>query len=289
MPVILCIEDDPILRKQIVEELRFSDYETLEATNGREGLAAVIAHKPDLVLSDVMMPEMDGYAFVETLRNEHPELADIPVVLLTALADREQVIKGKRLGVEDYVTKPVDYELLLATIEARLAQVTRMTVRKQMQMFALYRSMECDETRLDDDEVDNLEAVADTEPRTAVMVAANPDALSGCQTAFENLGFVVVHIDSGIRFLRHVIELSPALVVIAEDTGDMPADAVARMMRTSCPRRLPVLLAMGAGTRGVETGGGLDQAVFDGVLSSCEVSAVAEEFARSIANLVGSA
>jgi signal transduction histidine kinase len=123
MDKILCIGDEPAIREIMVEELQDAGYETIEAGNGREGLQAITVHRPDLVLCDITMPEMNGYQVLTELREKHSQLASVPFVFLSALADRKDVVAGKRLGADDYLTKPIDFDILLATVDARLRQV----------------------------------------------------------------------------------------------------------------------------------------------------------------------
>lgn len=138
---ILCIDDEPELRETIVEELTDVGYETVEADNGRTGLAAIVEKQPDLVLCDINMPEMDGTQLLQNLRVNHPDLADMPFIFLTAQADRSAVLNGKKLGADDYLTKPIDFELLIATVEARLGQVRRMEAKQEQQLVKLYRTV----------------------------------------------------------------------------------------------------------------------------------------------------
>lgn len=135
---ILCIDDEPEIREDVVDELRDAGYETIEAEDGRSGLEAIVAQKPDLVLCDITMPVMDGHAVLKELRDRYPELADLPFIFLSALADRDHVIAGKRLGADDYLTKPIDFPMMLATVEARLGQIERMEARKQEQLVKVY-------------------------------------------------------------------------------------------------------------------------------------------------------
>ncbi len=135
---ILCIDDEPDLREDVVEELRDAGFETIEAGDGKAGLDAIMSHKPDLVLCDITMPVMDGHDLLRELRAKHPELAELPFIFLSALADRDHVIAGKKLGADDYLTKPIDYQLMLATIEARLQQIERMEARKQEQLVKVF-------------------------------------------------------------------------------------------------------------------------------------------------------
>ena len=138
---ILCIEDEPEIRQAIVEELEDAGYRTAEAENGQSGLATIVATQPDIVLCDINMPEMDGTEVLTNLREHHPDLADMPFVFLTAQADRTAVLNGKKLGADDYLTKPIDFELLLATVEARLGQVQRMEAKKERQFVRLYKTV----------------------------------------------------------------------------------------------------------------------------------------------------
>ncbi|WP_112663560.1 response regulator [Microvirga flavescens] len=123
-PTILCIEDEEDLRSDIAEELVAANYEVLEASNGKEALAILERHRPDLVLCDITMPGLGGYDVLKVMR-ENGALADVPFIFLTALADRNDVLVGKQAGADDYLVKPIDYEILLATVATRLEQVSR--------------------------------------------------------------------------------------------------------------------------------------------------------------------
>lgn len=138
---ILCIEDEPDIRQIIVEELTDAGYQTLEADSGKTGLAAIMAGHPDLVLCDMNMPEMDGNQLLQTLRADHPDFADMPFIFLTAQTDRGSMLNGKKLGADDYLTKPIDFELLLVTLEARLGQVQRMEAKQEQQLVKLYKTV----------------------------------------------------------------------------------------------------------------------------------------------------
>ncbi|WP_439271787.1 response regulator [Pseudochrobactrum sp. HB0163] len=123
--VILCIEDEVQLRRDIVDELVEAGYDVVEAGNGRQALGELARVCPDLVLCDISMPELDGYGVLDALQERGPDYAEIPFVFLSALADPRHIVDGKRLGADDYLVKPIDYGLLLATIEARLRQIRR--------------------------------------------------------------------------------------------------------------------------------------------------------------------
>jgi DNA-binding response OmpR family regulator len=122
---ILCIEDDRETAALIAEELVDRGYDVTVAYDGRDGLAAILRIMPDLVLSDISMPSLSGFELLERLIALAPRFAKMPFVFLTALTDRDNELKGRQLGADDYVTKPIDFEVLATIITARLAGVAR--------------------------------------------------------------------------------------------------------------------------------------------------------------------
>jgi DNA-binding response OmpR family regulator len=125
---ILCIEDDRDTASLICEELVDRGFEVRAAYNGREGLAAILKEPPDLVLSDIGMPGMSGFELLGTLTSMEPRFESMPFVFLTALGDHDSELRGWQLGADDYLTKPVDYDVLAALITARLSRVARSAV-----------------------------------------------------------------------------------------------------------------------------------------------------------------
>jgi DNA-binding response OmpR family regulator len=122
---ILCIEDDRETAALIAEELAERGYDVDLAYDGREGFAAILRTMPDLVLSDISMPVMSGFELLERLTTLAPRFGNMPFVFLTALTDRDNELKGRQLGADDYVTKPIDFDVLQTIIDARLAGVAR--------------------------------------------------------------------------------------------------------------------------------------------------------------------
>ncbi len=120
MAKILVVEDEPDLRQAVVEELNDEGHITIEAGNGQEGLDRLTTETPDLVLSDITMPKMNGYQFYRSVKENHPEHILTPFIFLSALSDRDNELKGLRLGVDDYLTKPVDFDLMIARIDLAL-------------------------------------------------------------------------------------------------------------------------------------------------------------------------
>lgn len=123
--LILCIEDEETLRRDIADELLEAGYRVLEASNGTEALAHLHTHRPDLILCDISMPGLNGYELLKIVQDEGSDYADVPFVFLSALGDPREIVEGKRLGADDYLVKPIDYDLLLSTVDARLRQIAR--------------------------------------------------------------------------------------------------------------------------------------------------------------------
>jgi len=119
MKKILIIEDEPEMRRNILTLLRYNHYEAIEADNGRTGVRMAQQQKPDLVLCDVMMPELDGHGVLQALRQDET-LALIPFIFLTAKGEKDDLRCGMNLGADDYLTKPVANADLVRAIEARL-------------------------------------------------------------------------------------------------------------------------------------------------------------------------
>jgi DNA-binding response OmpR family regulator len=122
---ILCIEDDRETAALIAEELIDRGYDVILAHDGRDGLAAILKNMPDLVLSDISMPVLSGFELLERLTALAPRFSKMPFVFLTALTDRDNELKGRKLGADDYVTKPIDFDVLAMIIAARLNGVAR--------------------------------------------------------------------------------------------------------------------------------------------------------------------
>ena len=136
MTKILVIEDDRLTRENILELLDAEEFDAMGAENGKIGVELVRQNRPDLILCDVMMPELDGYGVLETLRSD-PVTAAIPFIFLTAKADRPDVRAAMEEGADDYLTKPCQPAELLRAIETRLEKRTvldRVTEEKLEQL-----------------------------------------------------------------------------------------------------------------------------------------------------------
>ena len=112
----VCVEDERDVRELIVEELEEAGIRVLQAENGKEGLDKILTQRPDIVISDITMPEMDGHELLAEIQINYPEFSNIPFILLTALTDRDNMIAGLKGGAADYLTKPIDFDVLLAKV-----------------------------------------------------------------------------------------------------------------------------------------------------------------------------
>ena len=120
MARILVVDDEDALREVIVEELTDEGHMVVSASGGQAGLDQLTKEPVDLILSDITMPQMNGYQFFRSVKEQFPEHAQTPFIFMTALSDRDSEFKGLRLGVDDYITKPVDFDLMLLRIEGHL-------------------------------------------------------------------------------------------------------------------------------------------------------------------------
>lgn len=116
---ILIIEDDTIVRENTAEILQLANYEVLTAENGKAGIDKAVVFKPDLIICDILMPELDGYGVMQiVMRNK--SLQRIPIIFMSAKTKHEDVRKGMDLGASDYITKPFEESELLSAVASRL-------------------------------------------------------------------------------------------------------------------------------------------------------------------------
>jgi DNA-binding NarL/FixJ family response regulator len=127
MKKILVIEDEPEMRRNLTTVLRFEKFQPLQAENGMVGVQLAKQEKPDLILCDVMMPELDGYGVIAALRAD-PATVGIPLIFLTAKGERPDIRAGMNLGADDYLIKPVAKPDLLAAIQSRLERASQQAI-----------------------------------------------------------------------------------------------------------------------------------------------------------------
>ena len=117
---ILFIEDDPVVRENTAELLELANYEVITAANGKIGVGLAKKHIPDIIICDILMPELDGYGVLKVL-SQNEKTKHIPFIYLSAKTERQDVRKGMDMGADDYITKPFEEAELISAIESRLA------------------------------------------------------------------------------------------------------------------------------------------------------------------------
>jgi DNA-binding NarL/FixJ family response regulator len=124
MKKILIIEDEPEMRRNLMTILRLEKFHPTPAENGRIGIELARKEMPDLILCDVMMPELDGYGVISALRSD-PATVAIPFIFLTAKGEKPDIRAGMNMGADDYLTKPVPKADLLGAIRSRLERASQ--------------------------------------------------------------------------------------------------------------------------------------------------------------------
>lgn len=122
MKKILVIEDNQMLRENTAELLELNDYCVVTATNGKEGVELALEHQPDLVICDIMMPELDGFGVLQCLQG-HASLCQVPFIFLTAKTEKVEIQTGLARGADEYIPKPFDDTDLLGAVERLLTKM----------------------------------------------------------------------------------------------------------------------------------------------------------------------
>jgi CheY-like chemotaxis protein len=123
---ILCAEDENEIRENIAEILRDEGFEVFEAENGKKGYELFLKFKPDLVISDIMMPEVDGYGLLKMVREtKNSKAKTTPFIFLSALGQKENVIKGVELSANDYLVKPIDFDMMIVKVKEKTSNALK--------------------------------------------------------------------------------------------------------------------------------------------------------------------
>jgi CRP-like cAMP-binding protein len=206
---VLIIEDNTDIRENIVEILGLAGYTIFAASNGKAGVELAVKNIPDIILCDIMMPELDGYGVLYMI-NKNPELSAVPFIFLTAKAERVDFRKGMEMGADDYLTKPFDDMELLTAIESRLkkkdAQQTfyskpldqlNSLIAKNTGLAELKKTIQERKTRLfkknqviyyDGDKGNGLYLVLSGKVKTIKMAEDGRELMTGIYTTDEYLG-----------------------------------------------------------------------------------------------------
>ena len=231
---ILCVEDEPHLREDLSEMLDRSGYKTLVAEDGVQGLDMILEHHPNLVISDITMPRMDGYELVNEVRKKHPELAAMPFIFLSALTDRQDILEGVRSGADDYLTKPIDFEILLAKVRASLRLASRVLENKNEEMVKLYRTLAGDKDGVVEKQWPQMPA------KQITLVGESDKGLWEIQRFFESLGHNVDVFTSGMAFREKAGQFEADLTLLWFHSNDMQAPMLLKML----PERVGLYVAV---------------------------------------------
>ena len=133
MARILFIGDEVAIRQEIAERLTAAGHTMFQAGDGLEGLDVAVESKPELILCDITLPGMDGRELLVELRARHPEFNDVPAIFVSALCDHKDMIEAVKLGTDDYITKPIEFEILKVKVASALRHVARTHRQKEDQ------------------------------------------------------------------------------------------------------------------------------------------------------------
>lgn len=224
---VLVVEDDAAIRRGLCDALRFSGYEPLEASDGRSGLEAAITASVDLVLLDVLMPRMDGFAVLAELRKVAPGL---PVIMLTARGEEQDRVRGLREGADDYVVKPFSATELLARVAAVLRRSPERPVETRRVVIA---GRDIDLERREVAFADGTRAMlSEREAQTLAYLVRNPgraiarDELLRAVWGLDPRGVHTRTVDMTVARLRELLRDDPAdprVVVTVRAKGYMIA------------------------------------------------------------------
>ena len=133
MKTILVIEDDYVIRENILKILKAEGFDVMGAENGMQGLSLAMSNLPDVILCDVLMPELNGYGVLMALR-ANPATATVPFVFLTGKADRAEIRQGMELGADDYLTKPFTKAELVGAIALETSSTIKLSVNSNSKL-----------------------------------------------------------------------------------------------------------------------------------------------------------
>lgn len=226
MSRIVCIEDDEWFLQDMVEVLREAGHEVVAAATGEQGLDAIENHHPDLILADLTLPDFSGFELMNKVRSENTKFAYVPFVIVSGQNEQEDMVEGLSAGADEYLTKPIDFKVLVSKIDAMLRQVTRMLERKQDEQVKLYRAL----TNIALEVAPPTECVADI-----ALVGTMSTSMQELRKDLENLGCAVLVFESGQRFIELFDDLDIDVAIISQFTSDMQGELV---VRAACQSRI---------------------------------------------------
>lgn len=239
---ILVVEDEKVTRLVITNLLKREGFNVVGAEDGVDALRALQGEKVDLILSDIHMPVMDGFAFFEKVQ-QNPDLQGVPFIFLTSLTGQEHLMLGKELGVDDYLMKPVDRDVLLASIRGKLKRAARVEATRASEVEDLKRQIMkllSDEVKAPLDVITNLSSLLLDRD-----ITITPEHLDNLLQAIKAGGdrlqrglddFIMsLNIDSGTIARQYESEKT------SEDLGPLVSQVVSRSSSYAGPKKVQVV------------------------------------------------
>lgn len=240
MTTILCVEDEQRLRSDIVDELTEAGYSVLEAQDGEEALASITKHHPDLVLCDIAMPKIDGFKVLKHVRDHMPRADQIPFIFLSAYSDREHILFGLDKGGDDYLTKPIDFDLLLAKVKVALRHSQRMQDVMVRDRVKILKALT--ETTISTDEGSRSSAVAKPRRKTVVLIGKRSERTSIAHQVLQGLGHQVLVFRSGKSFLEQAMSVAADSIILDFYSDDCQAPMLSKLLGAEPQLRAPMML-----------------------------------------------
>jgi len=240
MFTILCFEGEDSLRADLAEELTESGYTVMQAKDGEEALACIHKRRPDLILSDISMPKVDGFGLLKHVRDDTLVKEHIPFIFLSARSGREHVITGLDQGSDDYLVKPVDYGLLLAKVKAALRQARRVQKGVLRDQVKIYKALSGADIKRD--EGSRTTAVPETCRKTVVLIGKRSERTSISHRILQALGHQVLVYRSGKVFLEKAPTLTADSIILDFYTDDCQAPMLSKFIWTHPHLRVPMML-----------------------------------------------
>ena len=223
MTKILVIEDEGMLREEVMDWLTFEDYEAIGAEDGLAGVVAAARHLPDLIVCDVTMPRLNGYGVLLEI-NANPRTAGIPFIFMTARASHDDIREGMSLGADDYITKPFTRLELLQTIRARLEKKATQQRHQQNQIDELQEALAQEhENRLLKAKLVAMFSHDFRNPLAAILSANSLLRDYGDRLDENRRRQHMTHIDAAVRQLLQMLD--DMLVVAQLETGHLDVTA----------------------------------------------------------------